>query len=182
VLWKLTSAKSVSWTWFLKQWRKFKGNSGSWTRVFCSTEIWLSRTFKLHLGIPCTVSQINDLKFAFPEFVTPTSCACCLQFSRFVAAYPPKNQAEADAYNRADLTMRQNLDFATANGQGLLDWLDAHSSAANRRPMQTQLPVSPTVYWDWLSPAMEWSDKPSDSLASNKRRVAYFMSGNSLSI
>jgi len=77
-----------------------------------------------------------------------------LQFNRFVASYPPQNQAEVNAYNRVVLTIIQNADFAST-GDDLFYWLDTNLPLAakilSQRSSLAPLPVSPATYWDSLS-------------------------------
>ena len=80
----------------------------------------------------------------------------CLQFNYFVANYPPKNQAEVNAFNRIALTLTQNADFVSANADALFNWLDTNlplaAKTASQKAALSPLPVSPATYWDSLSP------------------------------
>jgi aminopeptidase N len=120
------------------------------------------------VGLPVVWNYLLNSWSSVPSFINKLSALQSIaeklsdssaldEFYRFVASYPPQSQAQVNAFNRIELTIKQNVDFLTANRDGLFNWLDTNLPLAakktNQKATQSPLPVSPAAYWDWLSPS-----------------------------
>ena len=72
-----------------------------------------------------------------------------LQLNALIAKNPPQSDAQWSSFNQMTLTVQQNINWLTVNGNSLRDWLVNVNggSTMSSSPRAMPLPISAIDYW-----------------------------------